>query len=275
MRSPLWALLGKNMKNKLIFVVSIIMVMTLSDICAAKKDKVEGEGTSRATVTIDYGDKKVEKTHGIAAQGASYKFVVKDAPGGSKYDWDVTPKTEGKWTHSGMGTHSTNTFTPYIAEKGLDVKYSFTVTVHPKGEGGGDGKPWSVSGTEILNDPTVAFTDPDPQKGPVDIAKLADGTFNPATQTVTVKATNPFKNKALSGLEVYFEVNTPAIGTVSPTKKSTAGSGVAATIFTPSEPTGDTTIKAKCGRTEMNSPKITIFKLEKILPAPPSCTLCK
>ena len=113
-----------------------------------------------------------------------------------------------------------------------------------------------------MNDPTVTFTDPDPEEGPAYICKLADGTFSPATKAVTVKVTNPFENKDLSGLEVYFEVNTPAIGTVNPTQKSTAGSGVAATIFTPSEPTGDTTIKAKCGRTEINSPKIYILKVE-------------
>ena len=62
--------------------------------------------------------------------------------------------------------------------------------------------------------------------------------------------------------EILMSNSTPAIGTVSPTKKTTLGSGVAATIFTPSEPTGDTTIKAKCGRTEINSPKIYIFKVE-------------
>ena len=176
-----------KMRFSIIFALFIAVGIVLPGLCYA--GGVSGKGTSHATVTMVWNqDTTVQDTEGVAAEGSSYTFQVTGAPGGSQYKWTVSPKTGGKWAHGDGFGSSSNTFTPYGSGT-LSTSYSFTVTVYPPGEGG-EGSPWSISGSETLNNPIVTFTAPDADAY---IAKLAGGTFDPATSQVTVKVTNTFE----------------------------------------------------------------------------------
>ena len=210
-------------------------------------------------IKINYPDKTVGKTNGVAVVGATYTFKVLGAPDGSKYEWEFPPDENigGIWAKSG----SKATFTPDGTKP--NTKYSFIVKVSPPGEGGG-GEPWQTSGSEVLDNPIVTFSDPGAD---VYIPEVEQGqNYEPVD--VVAKVTHD--EKTLPSVTVNFkEKGETSIGTFNPSSPKTGtgeeGSGIAATEFTPKNTAkaGDSTIlQASCGATVKDGPKVTILGVE-------------
>jgi hypothetical protein len=205
------------------------------------------------TITINYPDKTVDKTEGVAVLGASYTFTVSGAPDGSRYEWTLSA-VGGKWTGSG----ASRTFKPDGTNK--STKYTFKVKVFPPGPG--EGAPWMTSGSEVLDNPIIKFSQPSKDMY-VPQVELG-GSYSPIA--VVVKVTHD--EKTLGGVTVKFKEKKTVIGSLSPAfvnTKSGANSGIAATEFTLKSTAvgGDSTIlQAQCGATVADGPMVAVVLVE-------------
>lgn len=239
--------------------LGIVLCLSLILLAFATAQGSAAEEDLTKTIDINYPDKTVGKTNGVAVVGAVYTFRVLGAPGGSTYKWEhpAGGTIGGTWTGGG----SSKTFTPDGTKS--DTKYSFTVKVYPPGEGG-EGEPWQTSGAEILDNPIITFNEPETD---VYVQEVGQGqSYSPIDVVVTVT----HDEKTLPSVTVNFqEKGETSIGTFVPSSPSTgsgeSGSGVAATEFTlkSTAKAGDsTTLQAKCGATVKDGKKVTVVKVE-------------